>query len=88
MCYFLTIGVPGPAAELFEEAVPRNMHACRVENRSVLRGMKPGFVTYLLTHGGCSCGLFYPDSEPTAVWPSELTGDDSMPSRFSALTVT
>ena len=61
MCYFITVGVPRDKAEFLEEHVPRGLHVEGVANPSTLQQMARGLRTYLVTTGGCSCGLF---SEP------------------------
>jgi hypothetical protein len=58
MCYFITVGIPDEDVPLLDDHLPRGLDLAPSANPSVLEQMGPGFRTYLLTSGGCSCDLF------------------------------
>jgi hypothetical protein len=58
MCYFITVALPQAKASWFEETIPRGIAVFPSVNDSITRHLPPGYRTYALTSGGCSCGLF------------------------------
>lgn len=57
MCRFLTVGLAPASVAAFEQAVRRTLHLSREVNPGIARLFPATDVLFVVTFGGCSCGL-------------------------------
>jgi len=72
MCYFITVAVPMESIEAARREVPRGFHAgvgAMGDNASLTSTLPSGYGTFVLTSGGCSCGM-YQRELPERIEPS------------------
>ena len=58
MCYFITIGVPPEHGETLRRLVPRGLRVEPSQNTSIAKAVGDGHGLFVITSGGCSCGLY------------------------------
>jgi hypothetical protein len=63
MCYFITVGLQQGKSGAITKGAPRGLSVRPAVNQSILRYLPDSVSTFIVTKGGCSCGMFHEEAK-------------------------